>query len=209
MLKLSLLGAPQITLDGNALPTLSGKKAPALLIYLAVTGRTVTRDTLASLFWADVESVVAKKNLRDILPVLRRAIGEHLIITRHTVAWNPDYPYWLDVEQFYTVLETVGPETTVADLRTAVNLYQGEFLEGFYIDDAPIFEEWLLLRREMLHQQALAALEQVANEVLVPKGYHPCAACHGYDLYYLNVMAGPTRIWRFNTEPAHRWLLAG
>jgi 5-deoxy-glucuronate isomerase len=43
--------------------------------------------------------------------------------------------------------------------------------------------------------------------VLVPKGYHPCAAAHGYDLYYLNVMAGPKRIWRFNTEPAHRWLL--
>lgn len=44
---------------------------------------------------------------------------------------------------------------------------------------------------------------------LVPKGYHPCATAHGYDLYYLNVMAGPKRIWRFNTEPAHRWLLAG
>jgi 5-deoxy-glucuronate isomerase len=44
---------------------------------------------------------------------------------------------------------------------------------------------------------------------LVPKGYHPCAAAHGYDLYYLNVMAGPKRIWRFNTEPAHRWLLEG
>ncbi|MFO1036389.1 MAG: 5-deoxy-glucuronate isomerase [Geminicoccaceae bacterium] len=42
---------------------------------------------------------------------------------------------------------------------------------------------------------------------LVPRGYHPCAAAHGYDLYYLNVMAGPKRIWRFNTEPAHRWLL--
>ena len=26
---------------------------------------------------------------------------------------------------------------------------------------------------------------------LVPRGYHPCAAAHGYDLYYLNVMAGP------------------
>ena len=42
---------------------------------------------------------------------------------------------------------------------------------------------------------------------LVPKGYHPCAAAHGYDLYYLNVMAGPKRIWKFNTEKAHRWLL--
>jgi 5-deoxy-glucuronate isomerase len=43
---------------------------------------------------------------------------------------------------------------------------------------------------------------------LVPKGYHPCGTAHGYDLYYLNVMAGPKRVWRFNTEPCHRWLLA-
>ena len=44
---------------------------------------------------------------------------------------------------------------------------------------------------------------------LVPRGYHPCAALHGYDLYYLNVMAGPKRIWRFHNEPAHEWLLRG
>jgi 5-deoxy-glucuronate isomerase len=43
---------------------------------------------------------------------------------------------------------------------------------------------------------------------LVPKGYHPCGTAHGYALYYLNVMAGPKRIWRFNTEEAHRWLLS-
>jgi len=43
--------------------------------------------------------------------------------------------------------------------------------------------------------------------VLVPKGYHPCAACHGYDLYYLNVMAGPTRIWKFHNAPEHEWLM--
>jgi 5-deoxy-glucuronate isomerase len=43
--------------------------------------------------------------------------------------------------------------------------------------------------------------------VLVPKGYHPCAACHGYDLYYLNVMAGPRRTWKFYNAPEHEWLL--
>jgi 5-deoxy-glucuronate isomerase len=42
---------------------------------------------------------------------------------------------------------------------------------------------------------------------LVPRGYHPCAVIHGYDLYYLNVMAGPKRAWRFHNEPAHAWLL--
>jgi len=42
---------------------------------------------------------------------------------------------------------------------------------------------------------------------LVPRGYHPCGAPHGYDLYYLNVMAGPRRIWRFHNDPAHEWML--
>ncbi len=45
--------------------------------------------------------------------------------------------------------------------------------------------------------------------VLVPKGYHPCAACHGYDLYYLNVMAGPKRTWKFHNAREHEWLFAG
>ncbi len=41
---------------------------------------------------------------------------------------------------------------------------------------------------------------------LVPRGYHPCAACHGYDLYYLNVMAGPKRTWKFHNATEHEWL---
>ena len=45
--------------------------------------------------------------------------------------------------------------------------------------------------------------------VLVPKGYHPCATCHGYDLYYLNVMAGPKRTWKFHNAAEHEWLLKG
>jgi 5-deoxy-glucuronate isomerase len=43
--------------------------------------------------------------------------------------------------------------------------------------------------------------------VLVPRGYHPVSAAHGYDLYYLNVMAGPKRVWRFHNDPAHEWLM--
>lgn len=42
--------------------------------------------------------------------------------------------------------------------------------------------------------------------VLVPKGHHPCAAPYGYELYYLNVMAGPLRKWRFKNDPAHDWI---
>jgi len=42
--------------------------------------------------------------------------------------------------------------------------------------------------------------------VLVPRGYHPVGAAHGYDLYYLNVMAGPHRQWIFRNDPAHDWI---
>lgn len=44
--------------------------------------------------------------------------------------------------------------------------------------------------------------------VLVPKGYHPCGAPYGYDMYYLNVMAGPIRKWRFRNHPDHDWIAA-
>lgn len=43
--------------------------------------------------------------------------------------------------------------------------------------------------------------------VMVPRGYHPVVAAHGYDLYYLNVMAGPNRLWVFRNDPAHEWML--
>ncbi|MGX7244984.1 5-deoxy-glucuronate isomerase [Enterococcus quebecensis] len=43
--------------------------------------------------------------------------------------------------------------------------------------------------------------------VVVPKGYHPVGVPDGYDSYYLNVMAGPTRKWQFHNDPDHEWIL--
>ncbi len=42
--------------------------------------------------------------------------------------------------------------------------------------------------------------------VLVPRGHHPCGAPYGYEMYYLNVMAGPRRNWRFQNDPDHDWI---
>ncbi|AOG11931.1 MULTISPECIES: 5-deoxy-glucuronate isomerase [unclassified Agrobacterium] len=42
--------------------------------------------------------------------------------------------------------------------------------------------------------------------VLVPRGHHPCGVPHGYEMYYLNVMAGPLRKWRFQNHPDHDWI---
>lgn len=43
--------------------------------------------------------------------------------------------------------------------------------------------------------------------VLVPKGHHPCGAPYGFEMYYLNVMAGPLRKWRFKADPAVQWIM--
>ena len=42
--------------------------------------------------------------------------------------------------------------------------------------------------------------------VLVPRGHHPVSAPHGFDLYYLNVMAGPVRRWRVSYAPGFEFL---
>lgn len=43
--------------------------------------------------------------------------------------------------------------------------------------------------------------------VLVPRGHHPCGAPYGFEMYYLNVMAGPLRKWRFVPDPAVEWIM--
>lgn len=43
--------------------------------------------------------------------------------------------------------------------------------------------------------------------VCVPRGHHPCGAPYGFEMYYLNVMAGPLRKWRFVPAPEVEWIL--
>ncbi len=71
---------------------------------------------------------------------------------------------------------------------------QGYGFQRVYTDDRSLDE--------------LVLLED-GDVVMVPRGYHPVATIHGYDSYYLNVMAGPKRIWKFHNEPAHEWLFTG
>ena len=43
--------------------------------------------------------------------------------------------------------------------------------------------------------------------VCVPRGHHPCGAPYGFEMYYLNVMAGPLRKWRFVAAPELEWIM--
>jgi adenylate cyclase len=157
-LEITVLGKLEIQRDGAAVVGLSSAKAQALLCYLALTGRTHFRTTLAGLLWGDMPETNARANLRRELSALRRTLGEHLIITRQEVAFNRDAPYWLDVEAF----EAAVGQGTIEGLREAVELYRGDFLEGFYVRDAPAFEEWALVQATRLRELALQALHKLS-----------------------------------------------
>ncbi len=73
-----------------------------------------------------------------------------------------------------------------------INPQKGFAVQRVYTDDRSL-DETLAVR----HNDA----------VLVPKGYHPVSAPPGYDVYYLNVMAGPVRTWKFHNDPDHEWLM--
>jgi 5-deoxy-glucuronate isomerase len=73
-----------------------------------------------------------------------------------------------------------------------VNPPQGFAVQRVYTDDRTIDETFAVTD---------------GSVVLVPKGYHPVSAPPGYEVYYLNVMAGPVRTWKFNNDPAHEWLM--
>ena len=147
-LRLILLGTPEFFIDDQPLTDFNSNKTRALLIYLALSRRTAMRTSLAGLFWGSMSEERAHTNLRKSIANLKKLVGDWLIITRQTVAFAEESNYWIDVQAF----EAAGQG------ETAVSLYNGDFLDGLYVDDAPEFEQWLLGQRARLREQMLAAL---------------------------------------------------
>ena len=164
-LKMSLLGVPQITLDEESLIGQLARREQALLFYLAVNGQVRSRSAVASLLWDAVLDAQALKNLRDVLPNLRKRLGSHLLITHQSVGFNRQGSYWLDVETFQHTVQARTPSKPAA-LHNALELYRGEFLEDFFVRDAPGFEEWLLLQRQQMHTLAAEGWQRLTNHYI-------------------------------------------
>lgn len=73
-----------------------------------------------------------------------------------------------------------------------INPHQGFVFQRVFTDELDIDETMAVHDKDV---------------VMVPRGYHPVGVPHGYDSYYLNVMAGPTRTWIFKNHPDHEWML--
>jgi predicted ATPase/DNA-binding SARP family transcriptional activator len=209
-IELFLLGPPRLERDGVPLQ-FDRRKVMALAAYLAMSsleakGRHLTRDSLVTLFWPDLEPRRARAAFRRTLSLLRRALaGEWLVADRQRVGTDPEADFWLDVDQFTRLLnscETHGHPREQAcprcleALTEAAALYQGDFLQGFSLRDSVEFDDWQFFQAEELRQQLASVLERLARGHGV-QGNHEAALPYVRRWLALDPLH----------EPAHRQLM--
>ena len=132
------LGPIEVTVDGEPAPSeLLWRKHLALLVYLARSPRqTRSREHLTALLWADRSEAAARHSLSEALRVLRRHAGSSGVeVTVGQVGLAPG-AVELDLDRLE---QLVAAESWPA----AAELVVGEFLEGFGVPDAMVFEDWL------------------------------------------------------------------
>ncbi len=175
-LSIHLFGSLQVTLDGEPVIGFRSDKVRALLAYLVVEASPQRREKLAGLLWPGWPESSARTNLRRALADLRLAIGDRapsgdqqamphfLHISRQSIQFNSASDAWVDVTTFTNLIKTQGsPQETAHQLKKAVELCRGNFLEGFSLSDSPAFEEWTLLTRERLQRLLMETLRRLAD----------------------------------------------
>jgi TolB-like protein/DNA-binding SARP family transcriptional activator len=151
----------ELTLAGPTDDTLLGKhghqhRRLALLAVLAAAGeKGRSRDQLLILFWPDATQSHARHSLEQLLYAIRSSIDEAVFAGVNPVRLNSGV-ISSDVAEFRAALER-------GDLERAVEEYRGPFLDGFYLSDAPEFEQWLDAERARLERSYSGALERLAQ----------------------------------------------
>ncbi|MDN3522697.1 5-deoxy-glucuronate isomerase [Halomonas ramblicola] len=127
------------------------------------------------------------RHIQDILPETEPA-DSLLVVEVFTPPgnWSSYPPHKHDVDDLPN--ESILEETYYHRLNPS----QGFAFQRVYTDDRSLDESMAV---------------DNGGCVLVPRGYHPAGAPHGYELYYLNVMAGPKRVWKFTNDPDHEWIV--
>jgi DNA-binding SARP family transcriptional activator len=184
-LSLRLLGPPEVRHDGKPV-TFRTRKVMALLIYLAVEGRLHSREKLTVLLWPESEEAQGRMLLRRSLMLLRQGLHEeseppgqaHILVEREALGCNFSSALHLDVREVQKAVQasrdpaSSTPGNTspahasraiVAQLQAAAALYRGNFLEGFMLDDAPDFDDWLRLQREAWHTRIVLIFDRLSS----------------------------------------------
>ncbi len=194
-LQIRLLGGFEAWLDAGQELVLKGRKAQALLAFLAAApGVARSRDQLTGLLWSDRAEEQARGSLRQALAELRRALdgADPAPLEAGREAVNLDAGA---VDCDVAELERLIAEGGAGSLSRVAELYRGELLEGFGAAD-PAFDDWLAVERARLSELALGALGALLDH-LTSTGETERAVAVARRLLALD----PTR------EPAHRALM--
>jgi DNA-binding SARP family transcriptional activator/tetratricopeptide (TPR) repeat protein len=194
-LSLTLLGGFQAQLDSGRRLALPTRKSQALLAYLALpVGRPHPRDTLAALLWGGTRQESARAGVRQALFFIRRALGDAGSALKQdgdTLALEPTA-----VDTDTAGFERLAGEGTPEALARAAQLYTGDLLSGFALDEPP-FEEWLLGERERLRELAVEALARLLAHQMTGPGTAEKAVHTALQLLGLDPLQ----------EPVHRTLM--
>src|SRR5581483_6090581 len=147
MLQVRLFGQFDLRVDGKPV-TIPSRAGQSLFAFLVLTAGTAhRREKLAGTLWSDTSDENARRNLRQELWRIRKALAaqsslstQYLLADEITVAFNPNVEYWLDTAQ----LERSSNAESASELMSQLSLYRGELLPGFY-------DDWVVLERERLY----------------------------------------------------------
>lgn len=152
-LRLYLLGRLDIRYHGQVVPKPPTTNAQSLLAYLALhRERPQPRERLAALFWGERPERKARRSLTTALWHIRRSLPDEALLLSdvHSVQFDPQADLWLDLAEF----EVLAARRELSSLQSAVALYRGDFMDGFY-------DDWVLNERyrlEMVFSEVLARL---------------------------------------------------
>ncbi|WP_027483275.1 ATP-binding protein [Deinococcus pimensis] len=169
ILALRFLG-PAVVTSGDHTITFPTRKTLALLAYLVEQEGPHFRERLGTLLWPDVDTTSGLTSLRKCLTYLRRAFpdgqGERLLLAdRSTVAFVPPGAFTLDTQRLASSVDAAPDDVDLADARAVTGLYRGPFLDGLYLPDAPQFEAWLDVQRELYARRQRALLTRLSRRL--------------------------------------------
>jgi len=150
-IEIHLLGTPRIQVDGKDIFFTYGK-VQALIYYMVVKG-VALRDEISGLLWPEKSEVNARKNLRNAIYEAKKLLGADVFVSpRNAVLqWNPTAHIYVDVHQFQR------------NPKQYIDIYKGEFLQGFYVKDAVAYEDWYLGERSRLKSMYMEAVYDLVD----------------------------------------------
>ena len=181
------LGSPRFFLDGSMVKP-DRRKAVALAAFLTVHGRPVLRERLADLFWPDYSRHSALASLRRTLSAMGKVLGKFWInADRQTICFVPGKAVEVDVLTFQDLVRRGGVDGdrfnknsgSLHDLERAAKTYNGPFLSGFSLLDAPDFDDWQFARKEELERDYIRTLQTLA-QTYEKQGNDKAAMAHAW-----------------------------